>query len=154
MSPSVEEVESGDRSTRICPIEGIAGPTREASELDDFPLPLVPQPSRWKQLVRLHKQEILDLQIETVGSAAGSGSGLNQDTDLLVGRQQPGRKLERFVVPAIREPDVSLNMDEDDSVPAVADTYIRSAIPYLPRKVAILCLVLNLIIPGTGSTIT
>jgi len=43
--------------------------------------------------------------------------------------------------------------DEDDVVKApltMNNSYIISAIPYMPRSVATLCLVLNVIVPGSG----
>jgi len=44
--------------------------------------------------------------------------------------------------------------DDDQKAPlTMNNSYIISAIPYLPKKIATLCLVLNIILPGSGNVV-
>lgn len=45
-----------------------------------------------------------------------------------------------------------LKKDDDDKGKTVTntDSYIRTAIPYLPQSLAIFCLILNILLPGSG----
>lgn len=116
----------------------------------------VPKISHWTKLAKLRRLHLL----------ASAASGVPYDPKLLeksvVLRGIEGEDSDtcRVDMGASRRQSMSGHRsaveDEDDegddegAPTASSNTYIKSAIPYLPRRVAILCLMLNIIIPGTG----
>lgn len=128
--------------------------------------PAVPKTSHWTKLATLHRLHLL----------VSAASGVPYDPKLLEANESRRSDRKSVVLRGIEGEDSDTcrvdmgasrrqstmsghragaededEEDDDDGAPtASSNTYIKSAIPYLPRRVAVLCLMLNIIIPGTG----
>ncbi|XP_050406219.1 protein stum [Patella vulgata] len=97
-------------------------------------------------------------------SATGKRDGTQGDEDKLsVGSRRDSTKysidsMSRKSVDIRMQNHVALvnkhNEEKPKSPLAKTDSWIRSAIPYLPISVAIICLMLNILIPGTGTMVS
>ncbi|KAK6182266.1 hypothetical protein SNE40_009986 [Patella caerulea] len=97
-------------------------------------------------------------------SATGKRDGTQGDEDKLsVGSRRDSTKysidsMSRKSVDIRIQNQVALVNKQNEEKPksplANTDSWIRSAIPYLPISVAIICLMLNILIPGTGTMVS
>ncbi|ESO12528.1 hypothetical protein HELRODRAFT_159084 [Helobdella robusta] len=108
----------------------------------------------WKSLVKKHKKTILGkLREQDLILSMDSTDQYAKRSEYKSGEEGSDRHREEsyedFKHGKKNDKDRRVMLDADFS--RSGDTYIRSAIPYLPKKVAVICLILNLIIPGSGT---
>lgn len=121
----------------------------------------VPKISQWTKLAKLHRHHILVsaasgvpydrkvLELDEVRRKSVGLRGIDGEDSDSHRVDMGARRLS--IMSGRRSAAQDDDEDDDDGAPtASSDTYIKSAIPYLPRRVAVLCLILNVIIPGTG----
>lgn len=71
---------------------------------------------------------------------------------LSIGSQQSGLDLNKILAQQTQQKEEA-EAENTRNAQVSNDSYLRSSIPYLPQWVAIICLIMNIIIPGSGECI-
>ncbi|KAH9509183.1 hypothetical protein Btru_049317 [Bulinus truncatus] len=104
-----------------------------------------------------HKtQSMSSLQVPGAGVTTPRDSGQDEDNISLSSRRDSGsrRSIDYRIQNATATIVPEVTDEKPKSVLTNEETFIKNAIPYMPLSLAVVCLILNIIIPGSGTALS